>query len=120
MRSRFRQLRNTYGNSDLKFMKTDAEQADRDSQAMRARVEAQMERERTKVVHPAIKAPEHKCYRVIRRYLLHDHIQIEDIGAFSRALGAYDMARKEQGNAIIVDPNNKTIHNNAQPIEVRG
>lgn len=70
-----------------------------------------------RVHHPAIKAPEHKCYRVIRRW------KGEDFGeciGFSRTEAeALFLLNKELGWAIVVDPNEKRSAFNFQPMTSR-
>jgi hypothetical protein len=69
--------------------------------------------------HPAIDPPERKCYRVIRRYSLNGELQFEDIGAFNSLGNALSMSTRELGYAVILDPNNKQVSYNGQPLEER-
>lgn len=74
-----------------------------------------------RVFHPAIASPSHKCYRVIRRFLVGDcdMDQIEDIGAFKEAGPAMMLLAREKGRAQVLDPNNRVYGDNLQPMERR-
>jgi len=69
-----------------------------------------------RVHHPAIKAPEYKCYRVLRRFLLDKEMAFEDIGAFKGLSAALILSSREQGFAVVLDPNGKQVSWNGQPI----
>lgn len=83
------------------------------TRALRERHAAPAER----IHHQAIKAPEHKCYRVVRRWKNEEYG--EDIGW----LGTYEHAlwvmNRELGWAIVLDRNGKRIGHNFQPMETR-
>jgi hypothetical protein len=72
-----------------------------------------------RVSHPAIKAPEYKCYRVIRRFKVNGVVEFEDIGAFKTMEPALAMIRREQGWASVSDLNGKRIAYNWRPMETR-
>lgn len=72
-----------------------------------------------RVRHPVIKAPQYKCYRVIRHFRQGGWTQFEDIGAFYSAVDAALMLAREEGNARVLDPRGKVFADNFQPIEER-
>lgn len=74
---------------------------------------------RARVHHPVTKAPEWKCYRVIRRFTVHGELCFEDIGSCKTHGEALAISTHEAGHAVILDPNNKTLGTNGQPIEAR-
>ena len=69
--------------------------------------------------HPVQKAPERKCYRVIRMFRQRGTFEFEDIGAFVEAGNALRMLDREIGKARVLDPNGKVYSDNWQPIETR-
>lgn len=72
-----------------------------------------------RIHHPAITAPAHKCYRVIRRFLVNGGLQFEDIGAVRTFGEALTISIREQGYAVVLDPNGKHRSYNGQPVETR-
>jgi hypothetical protein len=115
MRSPYR-LRNTFGNSDLRHIRPVLDAAER---AVHVGIASAREAARQRFHHPATAAPERKCFRVIRRYTVNGELRFEDIGAFATLGNALSMSTREQGHAVILDPNNKTVSVNGQPIEER-
>lgn len=116
MRSRFRSLRNTYGNSDLKHTPVDFAQAERNTQAGIAVARAEEEQSRSRIEHPVITEPKWTTdYRVQRRVRTRDGYSLELIGEM-RSLGeALTIARKEAWAAIVTDKGGKQVHFNFQP-----
>lgn len=72
-----------------------------------------------RIEHPVIQAPAHKCYRVIRLYLMGDIQGIEDIGAFREPAPALQLIAREEGRARVLDPNGKVYADNWQKLERR-
>lgn len=94
-----------------KSMRMDAAQAEQDAAAGAERARADVTE---RVYHPAIKAPEHKCFRVVRRWKNEEYG--EDIG-YRRTQGeALILMNRELGWARVVNPNGKPIAFNGQPM----
>src|SRR5258708_6677905 len=116
--SRYRQLRNRWNPEHRawspKFMDT-SETALATAPAVPAPPESS-----ARIHHPVIKAPEYKCYRVLRHFSSASGVlQFEDIGA-SHSLGdALAISTREQGYAIVVAPTGNTVCYNGQPLETR-
>jgi hypothetical protein len=72
-----------------------------------------------RIRHEAIPSPSHKCYRVIRRFVLDDVAGIEDIGTFKDATSALLLINREEGRAQALDLNGKVIGDNLRPMEKR-
>lgn len=72
-----------------------------------------------RVVHPAIPAPEYKCYRVIRQYKANGRVEVETIGAFKREADALQFINTEVWWAAVLDLNGKRLALNWQPMETR-
>ena len=57
-----------------------------------------------KVAHPVVKAPQHKCYRVIRLYVMSDgYLSFEDIG-YGTEREAMDILGSEKWRAQVLNP----------------
>ena len=74
-----------------------------------------------KVHHPAVKAPEWKCYRVIRLYRRSGQAltDFEDIGRFKTHGAALVCLNTEDGCARVLDPNGRVLADNFRQIETR-
>ena len=98
-------------------MRMDPTEADQDAArgAEQARVTLAAASER--VHHPAIPAPEHKCYRVLRRWKGDEFS--ECIGFRRTEAEALILLNKELGWAIVVDANGKRVAHNFQPMTER-
>lgn len=71
-----------------------------------------------RVVHPVVKAPEHKCYRVIRLFLLDGRLDIEDIG-YGDARHAIALCTSEEWRAQVLEPNGRVHIDNLRTLEER-
>jgi hypothetical protein len=97
-------------------MQVDYAQAERDAAAGIAAAKAEtFER----VVHPVIQAPERKCFRVIRLFLLAGHLGSEHIGAASSAREAMAISTSEQWRAQVLDPDDRIYADNWRSMERR-
>lgn len=72
-----------------------------------------------RIHHPVTKAPEYRCYRVVRHFRRDDCVEFEDIGAFKDPLPALRMLDAELGRARILDPNGRVYSDNLQTMETR-
>lgn len=90
---------------------------DRESAAAVDAARAKFEAEIARVHHLAIKAPEHKCFRVVRRWK--DEEYGEDIGFFRTSVEACRLMNRELAWAIVIDPNGKRSAHNFQPMTHR-
>jgi hypothetical protein len=72
-----------------------------------------------RIRHEAIPSPSHKCYRVIRCFVLGDVAGIEDIGTFKDATSALLLINREEGRAQALDLNGRVIGDNLRPMEKR-
>lgn len=72
-----------------------------------------------RIVHPTVKAPEWKCWRVVRLFTKQGEVCLEDIGSFGGVVDAVRMLSREQGKARVLDPNGKVYADNYQPLEAR-
>jgi len=72
-----------------------------------------------RISHPAIKAPEYKCFRVLRRFKTAEGLDFEDIGKVKTVAAALEISIHEIGYAVVLDPNNKQVSYNGQPMETR-
>lgn len=105
------------GGMSTKHMRLDPVQADQDAAAGAERARAAIAAASERIHHPAIKAPEFKCYRVIRRWESEECG--EDIGFARTEAEACRLMNREQGWAIVVNPNNRRVAYNFQPMETR-
>jgi|SRR5579872_309422 len=114
---RRRQLRNTYGNSDLRHMQTDPVASERAVAADLARIREEDQRAFARIEHPVITDPVWTTeYRVQRRVRLRDHgTTLELIGECRSLPEALTIARREQWAAIVTDKSTKIRHFNWQP-----
>jgi hypothetical protein len=87
-----------------------------ETQAGIARARARLAEATQRRFHPAVPAPEHKCYRVIRRFTRNGTMDFEDIGATKTLGEALAISIREQGYATILDPNGKPASYNGQPM----
>lgn len=92
-------------------------QIDRESAARQEAERVRQAESLKRIHHPAIKAPEFKCYRVIRRW--QDEEYGEDIGFSRLQAEALMVMNREQGWAIVLDPQGKRIAWNGQTMEAR-
>lgn len=72
-----------------------------------------------RIHHPAIPAPEFKCYRVVRYYQQDGLVQSETIGWSKLPTQALLLIDREIGKARVLDPNGKPFSDNYQPMETR-
>lgn len=90
---------------------------DADVQARAERAKAEDVALMTRIYHPAVKAPEHKCYRVIRRWK--GEAFGEDIGFRRTETEAVLLMNRELGWAIVIDPNGRRKAHNFQAMTER-
>jgi hypothetical protein len=72
-----------------------------------------------RIHHPAIPAPEFKCYRVVRYYKQHDLVEVETIGWSRLPTPALQLMGCEIGKARVLDPNGRIFSDNGMPMESR-
>ena len=82
-------------------------------QAARARETA----ESSRIYHPAIPAPQHLCFRVVRKWT--GEAVGEDIGHFRTEHEARALLRKELGWACVLNPNGRQMAINFQAMTER-
>lgn len=70
------------------------------------------------VVHPVVKAPEHKCFRVIRLFKQDNRLAIEDIG-YGTAKQAMAILSTEEWRAQVLDLNGRVHSDNWRALEKR-
>ncbi len=119
-RRRYQQMANARGRLNARGVQLSAEEIAAIEREEEARLEAARTRQakpRERIYHPAIKAPEHKCYRVLRQWK--DSPWREDIAACKTELQAWAVLDREKGWAIVVDPNGKRVAHNGQPMTER-
>lgn len=111
-----RQLRNTYGNSDLRHMQVDVEGSAREAEAGARRADEAIALASQRIEHPVITDPRWtSAYRVDRRVRSRDGLHLELIGETNSLPEALEIARREQWAAIITDDHGKQVHFNWQP-----
>jgi hypothetical protein len=100
-------------------METDHAQAERDAAAGRERAIAAERAASERIVHPVVAAPERKCFRVIRLFLNHGAVGIEDIGFAATAAPALAISTREQWRAQVLDPDGRIYSDNWRHMERR-
>ncbi len=100
-------------------LETDHAQAERDAAAGAAVALAADAALQERVVHPVVAAPERKAFRVIRLFLLKDHLSFEDIGHPANAREALAISTREQWRAQVLNPNGKVFSDKRGEMERR-